>query len=103
MTNKFTFREEDSIEDKDITFAINYDDGTPWPDVLQDFLFFLESTGYVGVRDKVRIEYSPFREGGWLGEYYDSDDGDDGYERQPKQTFNSHEKWLDAYYDKDDE
>jgi hypothetical protein len=78
MTNKFTFREEDAIENKDITFVVNYDDGTPWPNVLQDFLFFLEATGYVGVRDKVRIEYSPFREEGWIGDYYDSEEEKEG-------------------------
>lgn len=92
MTNKFTFREEDSIEDKDITFAINYDDGTPWPNVLQDFLFFLEATGYVGVRDKVRLEYSPFREGGWFGGYYDSDEEKEdlfAWERNDEDSSNS--------------
>lgn len=77
MTNKFTFREEDSFENKDITFAINYDDGTSWPAVLQDFLFFLESTGYMGVRDKVRIEYSHFMGDEWLGEYYDKEEDDE--------------------------
>tara|TARA_R110000822_G_scaffold139797_7_gene277443 strand:+ start:44 stop:325 length:282 start_codon:yes stop_codon:yes gene_type:complete len=93
MTNKFTFREEDSIEDKDITFTIKYDDGTPWPNVLQDFLFFLEATGYVGVRDKVRIEYSPFRESeGWFGDYYDSDEEKEdlfAWERNDEDTSNS--------------
>ena len=29
MTYKFTFKEEDSIENKDITFIVNYDNGTP--------------------------------------------------------------------------
>lgn len=91
MTNKFTFREEDAIENKDITFAINYDDGTSWPTVLQDFLFFLEATGYVGVRDKVRIEYSPFRESAWFGNYFEDNDGDDEYQENLKQTFNSWE------------
>ena len=76
MTNKFTFKEEDDIENKDITFVVSYDDGTPWPKVLQDFIFFLEATGYVGVHKKVRIEYSPFREEGWHGEYYDNEEED---------------------------
>lgn len=74
--NKFTFKEEDDIENKDITFVVKYDDGTSWPNVLQDFLFFLEATGYVGVRNKVRIEHSPFMESHWLGEYYDTEDED---------------------------
>ena len=90
---KFTFREEDSIEDKDITFTIKYGEGTPWPNVLQDFLFFLEATGYVGVREKVRIEHSPFRESeGWFGDYFDSDEGDDEYGERPQKTFNSWEE-----------
>jgi hypothetical protein len=92
MTNKFTFREEDAIENKDITFAINYDDGTSWPNILQDFLFFLEATGYVGVRDKVRIEHSPFMESGWFGGYYDSDEEKEdlfAWERNDEDSSNS--------------
>lgn len=73
---KFTFRNEDIIDGKDITFALTYDECTPWPTILQDFLFFLEGVGYEEVRNKVRLEYSPFREGNWHGEYYDNEEED---------------------------
>lgn len=74
MTNKFTFKAENDLDKKDITFVVNYIDGTSWPDVLQDFIYFLEAVGYVDVLKQVRIEYSPFREESWLGEYYHNED-----------------------------
>ena len=47
-----------------------HDDGVTWPTVLESFIDFLEATGYIGVRDKVRIQENPFTESDWsLGTY----------------------------------
>lgn len=53
-----------------------YADDTPWPIILQDFLIFLESTGYMGVKSRVSVEDSPFLDERWEGPVH-SDTSDD--------------------------
>jgi hypothetical protein len=42
-----------------------YPDGITWPVVLESFLNFLEASGYIGVKNKVRIQENPFTESDW--------------------------------------
>lgn len=42
-----------------------YSDGITWPVVLESFLNFLEASGYIGVKNKVRIQENPFTESDW--------------------------------------
>lgn len=48
----------------------SYDEFVAWPRLLDDFVTFLESTGYVGVRKKISVQYSPFVED-WTGPMHD--------------------------------
>ena len=69
-----------SYDDMDVTqsFVFSYAEGTTtlvkqetfpegitWPVVLESFLNFLEASGYVGVKAKVRLEENPFVESDW--------------------------------------
>lgn len=36
-----------------IKFSHTFEDDTRWPTILQQFVHFLESLGYIGVRDKI--------------------------------------------------
>lgn len=47
-----------------------YEDYATWARLLDDFVTFLESTGYVGVREKISVQYSPFMED-WTGPIHD--------------------------------
>lgn len=60
-------------ENKTLVKQQAFEFGTPWPEVLESFLEFLEATGYVGVLNKVRIEASPFTESSWNLETYDAE------------------------------
>lgn len=52
-----------------------YSEGVTWPLVLESFLNFLEASGYVGVKNKVRLEENPFVESDWtLGTYEKEDE-----------------------------
>ena len=70
----------DNYDDMDVTqsFIFSYAEGTitlvkqetfpkgvTWPVVLESFLNFLEASGYVGVKAKVRLEENPFVESDW--------------------------------------
>lgn len=43
-----------------------YNDMTPWPEMLNDFVNLLELAGFIGVRKRLSVEESPFSEG-WEG------------------------------------
>lgn len=64
-TKTFTFSAAD-FEGRKNAFKV-YDEGVQWPVILNDFLEFLEYTGYVGVRKRVSIQESPFMEHCWNG------------------------------------
>lgn len=62
----FSFSEDNTTNVKQQVF----EDGTTWPVILESFLNFLEASGYVGVKNKVRLEANPFVESDWtLGTY----------------------------------
>jgi hypothetical protein len=67
------------ISDVDSQYIVNktYSELVPWPTLLQDFLTFLEGTGYIGVRNKVYIEESPFLTEDWTGPVHYSNNEDD--------------------------
>ncbi len=76
MTDKFTFKYENE-EGKEITFILKKEELEGWSSVLQDFLYFLEGVGFVGVLEKVQIKYSPFLAmDGWHGGVFDKEDED---------------------------
>jgi hypothetical protein len=61
-------------ENKTLVKQQAFEFGTPWPSVLESFLEFLEAVGYIGVRDKVRIEDNPFVESSWTLDTYDKEE-----------------------------
>ena len=61
QTFTFSFKEEGTTLVKQQVF----EDGVTWPVVLESFLNFLEASGYVGVKAKVRLEENPFVESDW--------------------------------------
>lgn len=68
QTFVFSCTEQDTTNVKQQRFP----EGTTWPVVLESFLNFLEATGYIGVKAKVRLEENPFVESDWtLGTYTD--------------------------------
>jgi len=65
----FSFSEDNTTTIKEQTFP----DGVTWPVILESFLNFLEASGYVGVKNKVRLEANPFVESDWTLGTYDPD------------------------------
>ena len=61
QTFTFSFKEDSQTLVKQQVF----EEGSTWPVVLESFLNFLEASGYVGVKEKVRIEENPFMESEW--------------------------------------
>jgi len=61
QTFTFSFKEEGQTLVKQQVF----EEGSTWPVVLESFLNFLEASGYVGVKAKVRLEENPFVESSW--------------------------------------
>lgn len=53
-----------------------YADDIPWPVILQDFITFLESIGYMGVKKRVSVEDSPFLDERWEGPVHGNDEDD---------------------------
>jgi hypothetical protein len=50
-----------------VSITQEVEEGTSWPIVLQDFIKFLELCTFVGVKDKVSVEDSPFLSEDWYG------------------------------------
>ena len=61
QTFTFSFKEDGTTLVKQQVF----EEGSTWPVVLESFLNFLEASGYVGVKAKVRLEENPFVESDW--------------------------------------
>jgi hypothetical protein len=59
--------------DRRYVFEGTYEEDVPWSMIMQRFVEFLEGTGYIGVREKVSIEDSPFLDGYWFGPVHDSE------------------------------
>ena len=81
MTDNFSYEETDYSQTFTFSFKEDgttlvkqqvFEEGSTWPVVLESFLNFLEASGYVGVKAKVRLEENPFVESDWtLGTYTD--------------------------------
>lgn len=57
-----------------------FPEGTTWPVVLESFINFLEASGYVGVKNKVRVQENPFVESDWtLGTFEEDQDMKDNW------------------------
>lgn len=74
MNDNFSYEETDysqtftfSFKEDGITLVKQqvFEEGSTWPVVLESFLNFLEASGYVGVKAKVRLEENPFVESDW--------------------------------------
>lgn len=74
MNDNFSYEETDysqtftfSFKEDGITLVKQqvFEEGSTWPVVLESFLNFLEASGYVGVKAKVRLEENPFVESAW--------------------------------------
>ena len=74
MNDNFSYEETDysqtftfSFKEESLTLVKQqvFEEGSTWPVVLESFLNFLEASGYVGVKAKVRIEDNPFTESDW--------------------------------------
>ena len=74
MNDNFSYEETDysqtfifSFKEESLTLIKQqvFEEGSTWPVVLESFLNFLEASGYVGVKAKVRIEDNPFTESDW--------------------------------------
>lgn len=61
QTFTFSFKEDGITLVKQQVFEV----GSTWPVILESFLNFLEASGYVGVKAKVRLEENPFVESDW--------------------------------------
>jgi hypothetical protein len=66
----FSFKEDNTTLVKQQVF----EEGTTWPVVLESFLGFLEASGYIGVKEKVRIEANPFMESDWALGTFDKEE-----------------------------
>lgn len=69
----FYFSMEHSQDQKNNSFSATYSYDTPWTILLSDFVRFLEAVGYCGVKEKISVEYSPFRED-WDGNVHQKAD-----------------------------
>lgn len=58
--------------DRRYVFEGTYNEDVPWSMIMQRFVEFLEGTGYIGVKQKVSVEDSPFLEGYWFGPVHDA-------------------------------
>ena len=74
MNDNFSYEETDysqtftfSFKEEGITLVKQqvFEEGSTWPVILESFLNFLEASGYVGVKAKVRLEENPFVESDW--------------------------------------
>lgn len=74
MNDNFSYEETDysqtftfSFKEDGITLVKQqvFEEGSTWPVILESFLNFLEASGYVGVKAKVRLEENPFVESDW--------------------------------------
>ena len=59
------------------SFSGEYEDNTPWAEYLQRFIEFLEGAGFMGVRERVSVQDSPFLEGYWFGPVHEATNEDD--------------------------
>jgi hypothetical protein len=64
----FTMQDEDSWR----TFSREYEDCDPWTYILQDFIQFMEGSGFVGISKKVSVEHSIFTDVRWYGPIHDA-------------------------------
>ena len=60
-----------------VSFTLSEDEGVTWVTILNRFVTFLEAAGYVGVRDKIRLEEGPMVAHDWNGELFSYDYSDD--------------------------
>ena len=74
MNDNFNYEETDysqtftfSFKEDGITLVKQqvFEEGSTWPVILESFLGFLEASGYIGVKNKVRLEENPFVESDW--------------------------------------
>lgn len=63
-----------------VSFSLREDEGITWPYILNRFVAFLEAGGYVGVREKIRLEAGPVATDSWDGEFFEYDYSDDNEE-----------------------
>jgi hypothetical protein len=63
-----------------LSITQEFEEGTSWPVVLQDFIKFLEFCTFVGVKDKVSVEDSPFLTEEWEGPIHPPAEALKGYE-----------------------
>lgn len=82
MNDNFSYEETDYSQTFTFSFKENgttlvkqqlFEEGTTWPVVLESFLNFLEASGYVGVKAKVRLEENPFVESDWTLGTFEAD------------------------------
>ena len=52
----------------------DYPEDATWAELLDEFVTFLEASGYLGVRSRISIEESPFVSDGWSGATHNRDD-----------------------------
>ena len=70
QTFTFSFKEDGTTLVKQQLFA----EGVTWPKVLESFLGFLEASGYIGVKEKVRIEENRFMESEWTLDTFEKEE-----------------------------
>jgi hypothetical protein len=63
-----------------ISVTTQFNEETSWPVILQDFIKFLELCTFVGVKDKVSVEDSPFLSEDWYGPVHPPAEALKGYE-----------------------
>lgn len=82
MNDNFSYDETDysqtftfSFKEDGITLVKQqvFEEGSTWPVILESFLNFLEASGYVGVKAKVRLEENPFTESDWTLGTFEAD------------------------------
>ena len=74
MEGKRTVSYAMSEEGRSFDHGFVYDEGEPWSVLLNDFITFLEASGFEGVRKRVSIEESPFVDDRWQGPTHSGDD-----------------------------
>jgi len=60
-----------------VSFTLREDEGITWVSILNRFVAFLEASGYVGVREKIRLEQGFMAMQDWAGEFFSYDYSDD--------------------------
>jgi hypothetical protein len=75
--NKYSFSFTDCTNETHTSIFENTDSDR-WVSMLEDYVTFLEASGFAGVRDRIRVATFPdwvgFEDTDWSGEFFDPEE-----------------------------